>query len=226
MRKSSVLLGLLLLLFASPAMAQEVDEYAFEVGLMGGSSFYMGDANFSFYKGLKPAGGVYGRWNINPRQALKFDVLYAGIEGDATSLATKYPEAEGQKWAFDSSVWDLSLTYELHFWGYGIGGTYKGHHRLTPYIAFGLGATVGKNASTANIPVGIGLKYKLAPRWNVGLDWSMHFSFSDDLDGIKDPYNISSGLLKNKDSYCLTMLYVSYDFGAKCISCHNSKNYW
>lgn len=216
----------MLLSFANSMVAQEVDEYAFEVGLMGGGSFYMGDANFSFYKGLKPTGGVYGRWNINPRQAVKFDVLYAGIKGDATSLATKYPKAEGQEWVFDSSVWDLSFTYELHFWGYGMGGTYKGHHRLTPYIAFGLGATIGKNTTTANIPVGIGLKYKLAPRWNVGLDWSMHFSFSDDLDGIKDPYNISSGLLKNKDSYCLTMLYVSYDFGAKCISCHNSKNYW
>lgn len=224
--KQTFFLFLSFLYLSFPAQAQEEDEYAFEVGAMGGGSFYLGDANFAFYKGLKPAGGVYGRWNINPRQAVKFNVLYAGIKGDATSLATKYPDIEGQQWQFNSSLWDISLTYELHFWGYGMWGTYKGHRRLTPYISFGLGATIGKNTTTANIPVGVGVKYKLAPRWNVGLDWSVHFSLSDDLDGIKDPYNISSGLLKNKDSYCLTMLFVSYDFGPKCVSCHNSRNYW
>lgn len=222
-----LLLTLLAAPFCAPnAEAQEEDEYAFEVGAMGGGSFYLGDANFSFYKGLKPAGGVYGRWNINPRQALKFNVLYAGIKGDATTLATKYPDTPGQTWQFDSSLWDISLTYELHFWGYGIGGTYKGHRRVTPYLSFGLGMTAGKGVTTANLPIGFGVKCKVAPRWNVGLDWAVHFSFSDNLDGISDPYNISSGMLKNKDSYCLTMLYVSYDFGPKCISCHNSKNYW
>ena len=72
-----------------------------------------------------------------------------------------------------------------------------------------------------NIPVGVGVKYKLRERLNVGLDWTMRFSMSDKLDGIADPYNIESGFLKNKDSYSFTMFYISYDLFPKYRKCNN-----
>ena len=70
-----------------------------------------------------------------------------------------------------------------------------------------------------NIPIGFGIKYKVKDRLNVGLDWSMRLSLSDKLDGIEDPYKIKSGFLKNKDSYCMTSIYVAYDFCAKLKKC-------
>lgn len=71
-----------------------------------------------------------------------------------------------------------------------------------------------------NIPVGAGIKYKVKPRWNVGIDWTMRFSMSDKLDGIEDPYRIKSGFLKNKDSYSMTMFYISYDLCPKYRKCN------
>ncbi len=212
---------LLALLSTVGVTAQEL-EYKMELGGMLGSSFYMGDANYSsLYKNSGVGGGLMGRYNINPRQALKFDIAYGKISGNATELENKYPNIEGQIWEFDNSVVDVGCQYELHFWAYGTGKGYKGTKRLTPYIQVGLGFTYGNDTFTMNIPVGFGVKYKVAERINVGLDWSMRFSLSDELDGISDPYSIKGGMLKNKDSYSFTMFYVSYDLFPKLRKCNN-----
>ena len=200
--------------------AQEL-EYAMELGVMAGPSFYMGDANLNgFYKNVTMAGGLMGRYNINPRMALKFDLAHGKVKGDANNGMNKFPETEGQEWKFNNSLFDVGCQYEISFWGFGTGGGYKGHKRLTPYIQLGLGFTYC-NTFTMNIPLGVGVKYKVKPRWNVGVDWSMRFSMSDKLDGIEDPYHIKSGFLKNKDSYSWTMIYISYDLCPKYRKCNN-----
>lgn len=202
--------------------AQEL-EYKYELGGMLGAGFYLGDANYSsLYKNTNFAASLLGRYNINPRMALKADLAYTKISGNAANLANKFPDIEGQKWDFSNALVDASCMYEINFFGYGTGRSYKGTHRLAPYIAAGLGFTYsGNDVFTANIPLGFGVKYKIRDRVNVGLDWVMHFSLSDDLDGISDPYSIESGFLKNKDSYCTTMLYISYDLCPKYKKCNN-----
>jgi len=219
---------LILLSFLTSLCAQSQElEYKMEIGATLGGSFYLGDCNYSgFYKNTKPAGGVMARYNINPRMALKANLIYAGIGGNSAENTTKFPD--GANWKFSSSVIDLGCQYELNFFGFGTGeATYKGHKRITPYLLMGLGFTYAKavepesGAFTLNLPIGVGVKYKVKPRLNVGLDWTMRFTFSDKLDGLVDPFNIKSGTLKNKDSYCLTMLYVTYDFMPKYRKCNN-----
>ena len=123
-------------------------------------------------------------------------------------------------------MFDLSAVYEYNFWPYGTGQDYRGARRLTPYILGALGATYVKsnikNVFTANIPLGLGLKYKLGERTNLSLQWAMHFALSDGLDGVKDPYGIaSSGMFKNTDSYSVLQVSLTYSFAAKCRTCHN-----
>ena len=89
----------------------------------------------------------------------------------------------------------------------------------------GLGATYvsgnGQNHFTANIPLGAGLKYKLNERLNIGLEWAIHFSLSDQLDGVKDPYGIESrGAFKNTDGYTTLQLSLTYSFAPKCANCN------
>lgn len=220
----SVWLSLLLIFSVLPTSrlcAQEL-EYALELGGMAGTSFYLGDANYtSLYKGTNLAGGLMGRYNINPRMSLKFDIACGGISGNALLQDNKYPANPDQKWKFNKSVFDVGCQYEISFWGYGMGTGYKGQRRLVPYIQVGLGTTVCGSVFTANIPFGIGVKYKFKERWNCGVDWSMRFSLSDKLDGIPDPYSIPGGFQKNKDSYCFTMFYISYDLCPKYRKCNN-----
>ena len=209
------------LLFATGLKAQEL-EYALELGAMAGPSFYMGDANLNgFYKNVTMAGGLMGRYNINPRMALKFALGYGSVKGIARKGKNWFPMEWDKEWEFNNSLVDLGCQYELSFWGYGTGNSYKGHKRLTPYIQLGLGFTYCNDALTMNIPIGFGIKYKFRPRWNVGIDWSMRFSMSDKLDGIEDPYRTQSGFLKNKDSYSWTMVYISYDLCPKYRKCNN-----
>ena len=90
------------LLLAVSVQAQEL-EYALELGAMGGPSFYMGDANLNgFYKNVTMAGGLMGRYNINPRMALKFDIGYGSVKGNANKGKNKYPDKKGQKWDFNN----------------------------------------------------------------------------------------------------------------------------
>ena len=78
-----------------------------------------------------------------------------------------------------------------------------------------------------NIPVGIGVKYKLKPRVNLGFEWTMRFSSTDKLDAtpdgtqLKDPYGVKSSMFKNKDSYSFAMFFITYDMFPKYRKCNN-----
>lgn len=219
--KRTMVIVLMSLCFANVTKAQTELEYKMEFGAMAGGSFYLGDANYhGLYSNTKAAAGIFARYNLNPRMALKFDLGYGGIGGDATKSQNKFPNVDPKDLKFSHSLYDLGCQYEISFWGYGTGKSYKGTKRLTPYIQAGLGFTYCE-VLTMNIPIGFGIKYKIAERWNVGLDWTMRFSLSDKLDGIQDPYKIKSGFLKNKDSYSWTMITVSYDMFAKLRKCNN-----
>jgi hypothetical protein len=76
-----------------------------------------------------------------------------------------------------------------------------------------------------NVPLGGGVKYKIGDRLNLAVEWTMHFTNSDKLDGVEDPYGIkSSGLFKNTDCYSQLRMTVTYDFWAKCKTCHNDRD--
>ena len=74
------------------------------------------------------------------------------------------------------------------------------------------------------VPVGLGVKCKLKDRLNLTAEWVMHFTGSDKLDGVKDPYGIkSSGLFKNTDCYSTLQVSLTYDIWAKCKTCNNDR---
>ena len=54
------------------------------------------------------------------------------------------------------------------------------------------------------------------------MEWAFHFSDSDKLDGVEDPYYIkSTGLFKNRDCYSMLQLSLTYSFLPKCVTCNN-----
>ena len=215
--------ALLLLLPVCAVSAQEL-EYNMELGGTMGGCFYMGDANYTTpFKDVAMAGGILARYNINPRMAVKGDLAVGRIKGSTEGMENKFPN--GEHISFSRNVYELGAQFEYSFFAYGTGAGYKDSHRLAPYILGGLGLTYApKNADhvvAMNIPLGLGVKYKLAERLNVGAEWTMRFTTSDRLDQLNDPYGIKGKGLKNKDSYSLLMLYVSYDMFPKYRKCNN-----
>ena len=221
--------GLLLALMTLSTVrvsAQDDVEYRMEVGAAVGLMGYHGDFNGSLTKDLQLMGSLVARYIFNPYMGLKANVSYGMLKGSSADVKTWYPEFSETPYSFSNKLVDLDVVYEYNFWPYGTGRDYRGAKRLTPYLLLGLGGTFvktdQKNVFTANLPIGVGVKYKVGARVNVGLEWAMHFSLNDELDGVKDPYGIkSSGLFKNTDCYSTLQLSVTYSFMAKCRTCHN-----
>lgn len=224
MRKG--LVTLLMLCATLTASAQQDDEYLMEIGGGVGMVSYQGDFNGKITSGMQPAGVIVWRRLLNPYMGFRVMGMMGKLKGDATRVETYYPDETTRAYSFDRSLTDVSVTYEYNFWPYGTGRDYRGAKRLTPFVFGGIGATYvsggEKKVFTANVPIGLGIKYKLKERLNVGLEWSMHFSLSDELDGMADPYGIkSSGAFKNTDCYSGLMLTLTYSFKSKCRTCNN-----
>ena len=197
-------------------------EYRFEVGGAAGMSGYLGDANNGnlLKKPGYAVGGLF-RYIINSRMAVKANLLTASISGNSTGLENVYPG--GENYAFKSQLYDLGAQFEFNFLNYGIGSKYLKLKRISPYLPLGAGFTMATgdgDAFTMNVPMGLGVKYKLSERLNLGLEFTMRMSLSDKLDGLKDLNGINSGFAKNKDWYSFTMISITYEFSKRCRTCH------
>lgn len=222
------LLTVIALLAATAAAAQTDPEYRAEIGVGAGLTAYQGDFNASLTRNMQPMGALVGRYRMNPRMALAMNVSFGKLKGSSENTKTWYPATADTVITFSNAMTDVGLRFEYNFWPYGTGREYRGARPFTPYVAIGLGVTYVKagddNVLTANMPIGAGVKYKIADRLNVGLEWAMHFSMSDKLDGTADPYGIKSGgLFKNTDCYSTLRLSLTYDIMAKCRTCNNDR---
>ncbi len=204
------------------AAALSAHEFRYEIGAMAGLGFYVGDI------GNRP-GGAYGfvfRQNLNYRWALKYDLSLARMKGTTEGWKNVLPEET--QYRFSRRVLEATAEAEFNFFHYGIGDGYKDTRRISPYIVAGVGFSAvpqkGDGSFALQIPMGVGLKYKVARRWNMGLEFTMHKTLGDKLDGkaLKDPYGITGSALKNTDWYGMVLFSITYDFGRKCANCNPS----
>ena len=217
----------ILLMLAVGAHAQTEPEYRLEVGGGIGMVSYQGDFNGNIFKNMQPMFSLLAKYKFNPRVAIAMNISYGKLKGSAKDVTSHVPE-QWADYSFKRKIGDVGVRMEYNFWPYGTGMEYRGAQRLTPYIFIGLGTTVYKTDKpqlAMNMPLGLGMKYKAADRVNIALEWAMHFSSSDRLDGVSDPLGIkSSGLFKNTDCYSQLRLSVTYDLWAKCKTCHNDRD--
>ncbi len=213
--------------------AQTEPEYCMEIGVGVGMINYEGDFNGNIFKCAQPSAALMYRYLFNPHSAIRAALDYGQMKGSSMSATTAYPDygtptyPDPEVYTFNNLLLDLNLTYEYNFWPYGTGHDYRGAKRFTPYVFAGIGLTYAKidegSVVTMNIPIGIGVKYKVGKRVNLNLEWLIHPTLSDKLDGVKDPYFISShGIFKNTDCYSQLMLNITYSFKQRCRVCHNA----
>ena len=210
------------------AVAQE---YKYEIGGMAGLSMYMGDANqTALVRGYNPAGGLVFRRNFNFRWALKTDLMMGRITGDTKNTDNAFPN-HGEA-SFSRDFFKLGGQIEFNFLPYSDKFAYLNTSRIAPYLLTGLGVTVAPRKSrtfgSVHFPLGAGVKYKIRNRINIGLEYTVHKLFSDSFDApekegfsLDNPYQIQSGLFKNKDWYNTLMISVTWDFGPNDRKCTN-----
>ena len=156
-------------------------------------------------------------------------MVVGGISEEKRDISNKYAGLKGG--SFKRTQMNLGAQCKYNCLPYGTGYGFRGGYRFTPYILGGMGFTYAippeKGVFTVNFPIGIGVKYQVARRLNLGCEFTMRFSMSDKLDvthkeglQLNDPYQIKGKGLKNKDSYSFTLVYLTYDLFPKCKECN------
>ena len=208
---------------ALPASSQE--DYRFDAGGGFGMTGYLGDANMSNLWS-HPSWDVelLFRYLPNTRWAFKTNLYVGGLSGDSADMTNVFPTDETYK--FTSTFYEIGEMVEFNFFSYGIGETYRKLKRFTPYITAGLGLTMwnvgGETGVAFCLPFGLGVKYKINKRLNLGLEFLMKKTFTDRLDGsiLADPLGIKSSFMKNTDWYSTLTVTLSYEFSKRCATCN------
>lgn len=221
---TAALAATLMLLLAAPKAAAQED-YRFDIGAGIGMSGYLGDANTAnLWQNPGWDFEALFRYLATPRWAFKTNFYAGSLRGDSSKMTNVFPG--GETFRFSTVFYELGEMAEFNFFNYGMGETYRKLKRFSPYITAGLGLTLwsidGKTGAAFNIPLGVGLKYKLSRRWNIGFEFLMKKTFTDRLDGdaLKDPYGIKSSFMKNTDWYSTMTLTISYEFSKRCAVCN------
>ena len=208
------LLVCVLLCSALTATAQrnpDLVKYYLEFGLNGGSAFYLGDLNTKPFANLGASFGAFGKYKFTGHHELGMEVRggWAGIE-----------KVDGQQ--RNTDFVDVSVLYTFNFWNYGARRYEENASIVTPYVFLGIGATIYDLEHTRvcpAFPFGLGVKVKLGRRWNIGAAWTMHKLFTDNFDGVDDPYGLNKGIFSNRDWLSTFGLYLSCDFLQICAPC-------
>jgi opacity protein-like surface antigen len=227
-KKRRVFIWILFSLISAIAVAQE---YKYEIGGMAGMSTYLGDANqFALFRGLHPAGGVVFRRNFNFRWALQTTLATGKVSGDTKNTENVFPG--NAQASFGRSFYELGGQMEFNFLPYSDKFAYLNTSRIAPYLLSGLGVMLapGENNtfSGLNFSLGMGVKYKILNRVNLGLEYKVHKLFGDNFDApnsngfnLDNPYKVQNGLFKNRD-WCNTLMFsVTWDFGPNDRKCTN-----
>lgn len=208
----------------------EAQEYNYEVGFAAGPTGYLGDAGPVVPFAPPGASGVVQtRYNINFRMAAYLSLGYHLFRGNTSYSESSFPNDATAK--FTTSTLLLNPAFEYNFYPYSDKFPFLQTRRLSPYVSVGMVAGVGFGAKGVFIIPGLsgalGLKYKVATRWNLQLQLGgMHF-FSDKLEGgnaqadfLNNPHHLSSPPWKGNDGSISLLLGITYEFGSRASDCN------
>ncbi|MEG0949158.1 MAG: DUF6089 family protein [Bacteroidales bacterium] len=204
-----------------PGVAQD---YLYEAGIGAGVSSAYGDLNQGgFFYSPRFEFDAHFRYKYNLRWAFTAEFLSAGLAGKSSDFDNQFPN--GAAYAFNNRLWQVSGNAEFNFLNYGIGASYRDMSRISPFLSVGMGLGMvsggPKNEFSFSLPLGAGVKYRFAPRWNLMLKLVFAKTFTDRADGVEDPYAIESSGAKNTDWYSTLGMSISYEFGLRKRKCNN-----
>ena len=204
------------------------DEYRAEIGIAGGGSYYLGDANSLFFKNMQVAYGAFFRYRLNPRIALKAEI-------DGTKIGGTFNYLNNQSMSINNPVYVCDLTGELNFFDLEK-NEYKRFSKIfSPYIFAGLGmmnysntadsSNIKSNLTGISIPFGVGMKVKLGKRWNLNVQWSNRLLLADNLEGLpklNNPGGFNGSNPFNNDMLSTFTVGISFDIWKKKCDCENA----
>lgn len=107
--------------------------------------------------------------------------MWGQVSGKTEGMENVFPN--NAQTSFNRSIMELGGQAEFNFFPYSDKFDYAGAKRFSPYVLVGIGLTVapggGKTFASPNIPLGVGMKYKIKNRLNLGCEFSFRKLFGD-----------------------------------------------
>jgi hypothetical protein len=215
--KKFFLVAVAVCFFCLRSGAQPDNSYVYEgeFGVSAGVSQYFGDLNPDYHFNTpKIVLGVFYRKQLTDYIAVRIQGQFAQL-GYSDVYNTQNAFDLRRNLSFNTNIWQLGFQGDFNFMKFIPG---DGDHRSTPYLTFGIGmfsfdpyaylagqkyylrdlGTEGQLAGydgrkpysniAAYIPLGLGYKYNLNPRMNIGFEIVYNFTTTDYLDDVSKTY--------------------------------------
>ncbi len=220
--------------FASFAQNSIVQEGEFGVGV--GAAHYFGDLNTrAKLNRPKLAAGIFFRKNFGNYIAMRVSGNYAQL-GYSDVYNTHNEYMHRRNLSFNTNVWELGLQGDFNFYRFMPG---EPEFRFTPYVTFGVSAfnydpyaylnsekyflrTLGTEGQAIDslhrkpyssmavaFPFGVGIKYSINERINLGFEVVYRFTNTDYLDDVSTTYVDPSLFPPNPDGSLSTAYLLS-----------------
>ena len=222
---------LLLALLSLSVFGQRSADY----GIFGGVSSYLGDINTNrlFYSPL-PAGGLFYRYNFNPRQAIRTDITVGSLHGNDLDFNNNFQRE--RKDYFSGNLAEWSVQFEFNFLTYSTQGK---RWNYTPYIAAGAGITIldmtssiwNPSSNSYNppindftykpvIPFTLGFKLNIYKNLGIEAEYGFRKTFYDKFDGLEDNVDPDhKAWLHNNDWYSFAGIAITWKIYNKLAGC-------
>jgi hypothetical protein len=232
---------LLLILLPLSAYGQRNADY----GIFGGVSSYIGDINTNrlFYSPL-PAGGLFYRYNLNPRQSIRANISFGGLKGVDSVFNNAFQKNRNDY--FKSNVGEFAVQFEFNFLPYSTQGK---RWNFSPYIAAGAGIAFLEGdfwywnqnplptPSDPNpqprhellsigptyrpiIPISLGFKINIFKNLGLEAEYGFRKTFYDKFDGLEDNIDPDhKAWLHNNDWYSFAGISFTWKIYSRLAGC-------
>ena len=188
-----------------------------EIGIIGGTSYYIGDLNSTHFNNIQMGGGLTFRKNFDRRFTFKSSAIFSRIKGDDRNSSDQ--TKVNRNLHFKSDIMELSGQVEFNFLPYETGNPL---YSWTPFVFAGVslfhynpkaeasdgqwyelqelgtegqGTTLpGKShlkkysLTQLSIPFGGGIKVAVNPNFNIIFEYGLRKVFTDYLDDVSTTY--------------------------------------
>ncbi len=187
-----------------------------EIGVVVGGSYYLGDLNpYKHFNNTKFSGTFLYRDQIGRSDRLSYRIHIGFGTVEAFDSESTDPARVNRNLSFRSRILEIGPLIEINFLPYEIGSDKR---PFTPYMFLGLTyfkmnpmtqyndswielqslGTEGQGTEFSDkkpyklnqlsIPLGLGMRFNMTPRWAIGFEYGIRKTFTDFLDDVSGNY--------------------------------------
>lgn len=189
-------------------------QHRFEVGLLGGTSYYQGNINpQQLFYAPQQSYGLKVNYTFTRHYSLNTAFYYGNFQASDRDFSNDYQSLVRQA-SFSASLMDMSAQLKFNF--LPMDNTTRFQDNFTFFVTGGLGYVFMMDGTYSvpphfTFPFGLGLEFCPVKRVSIGAEWSYRKTWQDGLDGVE---HVRTGnyrsSLHNHDWYAFAGVFIVY----------------